>query len=150
MKPHTLWKHPRPYSYQWHFWVSLAGSYRHGWEGFNGISQWPFFDPVTLTYELDPDILPLDHYAKIQVCISVLSIVRVRRTDTQIERRCQNYYPRHVRDVGCNKNSTLWSVPHLIDSILKDTWYTCSQILVKFVNTQRIKNLNDTFLTMGP
>ena len=34
--------------------------------------------------------------------------------------------------------------------VVKDTWYTWSQIEVKFVNTQHIKNLNDTFLTKGP
>ncbi len=60
-----------------------------------------FFDLVTLTFDLfdlDLDILPLDLYAKIQVCMSVRSAVRVRHTD----RRCQNYYTRHVTDVGCN------------------------------------------------
>ncbi len=32
---------------------------------------------MTLTYELDLDILPLDLHAKIQVCMSVRSAVRV-------------------------------------------------------------------------
>ncbi len=61
---------------------------------------------MTLTYELDLDIFPLDIHAKIQVCMSVRSAVRVRRTDgqtdTQTHRQCQNYYTPHVRDVGCN------------------------------------------------
>ncbi len=41
---------------------------------------------MTLTYELDLDILPLDLHAKIQVCMSVRSAVRVvthGHTDTQ-------------------------------------------------------------------
>ncbi len=45
---------------------------------------------MTLTYELDLDILPLDLDAKIQVRTSVRSAVRVvtdRRTDT----RCQTF-----------------------------------------------------------
>ncbi len=37
--------------------------------------------PMTLTYKLDLDILPLDLHAKIQVRLSVRSAVRVRRTD---------------------------------------------------------------------
>ncbi len=58
--------------------------------------------PMTLTYELDLDILPLDVHAKIQVCMSVRSAVRVRRKDghthTQTHRQCQNYYTRHVSE----------------------------------------------------
>ena len=38
--------------------------------------------PMTLTCQLDLDILPLDIHAKIQVCLSVCSAVRVRQTDT--------------------------------------------------------------------
>ena len=53
--------------------------------------------PMTLTYELDLDIFPLDLHAKIQVCMSIHSAGIARRTDT----RCQNYYTHHVRDVGC-------------------------------------------------
>ncbi len=41
-----------------------------------------FFDMVTLTFQLDLDILPLD--LKIQVCISVCSAVRARHTDRTI------------------------------------------------------------------
>ncbi len=33
---------------------------------------------------------------------------------------------------------------------IKDTRYTWSQILGKFLNTHRIKNLNDSFLNKGP
>ncbi len=64
--------------------------------------------PMTLTYEIDLAILPLDLHAKIQVCTSVRSAVKVvtdRRTDT----RCQNYYIRHVTDVGCIKSEfVIW------------------------------------------
>ncbi len=38
--------------------------------------------PMTLTYLLDVDILPLDLHAKIQVCMSVRSPRRVRRMHT--------------------------------------------------------------------
>ncbi len=52
------------------------------------------FWPMTLIYELD--ILPLDLHAKIQVCMSVCYVRRVRRThrrtDTQTDTQCQNYY----------------------------------------------------------
>ncbi len=40
------------------------------------------FDLLTLTYELDLDILPLDLHAKIQVCMSVRSVGIATRTDT--------------------------------------------------------------------
>ncbi len=38
---------------------------------------------MTLTYELDLDILPLDLHAKIEVHMSVCLAGRVRRTHTQ-------------------------------------------------------------------
>ncbi len=60
--------------------------------------------PMTLTYKLDLDILPLDLHAKFQVRMSVRLAVRVvtdTQTDTHTHRRCQNYYTRHVTDVGC-------------------------------------------------
>ena len=46
---------------------------------------------------------------------------------------------------------TLAARGHLkwLQSYLKDTWYTLCQILVEFVNTQRIKNLNDIFFDRG-
>ncbi len=56
---------------------------------------------MTLTYELDLDILPLNLHAKIQVGMIVRSAVRVRRTYTHTEGRCQNYYTRRVADAGC-------------------------------------------------
>ena len=40
--------------------------------------------------------------------MSVCLAGRVRRTHTQTEGRCQNYYTRHVRDMGCNNR--LWSL----------------------------------------
>ena len=65
--------------------------------------------PMTLTYKLDLDNLPLDLHAKIQVCMYVCSVGRVRWTDrhTHTHRRCQNYYIHHVRDVGCNNRALL-------------------------------------------
>ncbi len=56
---------------------------------------------MTLTFELDLDILPLDLHTKNQVCMSVRSTVRVvththTARVTETHRRCQNYYTRHV------------------------------------------------------
>ncbi len=48
------------------------------------LTLWPW--PMTLTYKLNLDILPLDLYTKIQVCMSVRLVVRVvphTYTDTQ-------------------------------------------------------------------
>ena len=53
---------------------------------------------MTLAYQLDLDILPLDLHAKIQVPTSVES--GNTHIDTHIETRCQNYYARHVRDMS--------------------------------------------------
>ena len=49
---------------------------------------WPHdldLGPMTLTYELDLDILPLDLNAKIQVRMSVCSEVILRRTHTHTQ-----------------------------------------------------------------
>ncbi len=43
--------------------------------------------PMTLTYKLDLDLLPLDLPAKIQVCMSVHSTVTVRRADGRTDRQ---------------------------------------------------------------
>ena len=69
---------------------------RHPWNIFwpGDLDLWP----MTLTYELDLDILPLDLHTKDQVWMFVRSTVRVftdRQTDRQTHRRCQNYYTRH-------------------------------------------------------
>ena len=53
--------------------------------------------PMTLTYKLDLDILPLDLHTE---CLSVWPWETHRDT----HRRCQNYYTRHVTD-GCKKAS---------------------------------------------
>ncbi len=42
---------------------------------------------MTLTFELDLDILPLYLHAKIQVCMSVRLAGRVRRTDGHTHRQ---------------------------------------------------------------
>ncbi len=57
---------------------------------------------MALTHKIDLDTIPLDIHAKIQVCMSVHSAVRVRQTDTHTHthRQRQNYYTRRVRDVG--------------------------------------------------
>ncbi len=65
--------------------------------------------PMTLTFELDLDMLRADPHAKIQVCMSVHSAGIVRRTDTQTHTHTHT----HTHDVktitpsadaGCNKD----------------------------------------------
>ena len=58
---------------------------------------------MTLTFELDLDILPLDLYTKIQVRMFVRSSVRARHTHTHTHRhtdRAKTITP--VADAGCN------------------------------------------------
>ncbi len=59
--------------------------------------------PMTMTYKLDLNILPLDHHAKNQVCLSVRSPTKVV-TDSHTHTQCQNYYTRHATDAGCNND----------------------------------------------
>ena len=54
-------------------------------------------------------------------------------------------YNRALEMVRKNPYSSIIARFYIFHLYLKDTWYTWSQILVKC-----IKNLNDTFLTMGP
>ena len=80
-KTHPLWVHPTSYSSisSLHQSISALKETMHlntHWERFLAWWPWP------LTYELDLDILPFDLNAKIQVCMSVRSAVRVRQTHT--------------------------------------------------------------------
>ena len=62
-----------------------------------------FFDLVTLTFELDLDILPLDLHAKIQVRMSVHSAVRVvthRQDDVKTTVSQLNFAARKFRRFG--------------------------------------------------
>ncbi len=61
---------------------------------------------MTLTYEIDTDILPPDVHAKIQVRMSVPSAEIVRRTDTQTHTWCQNDNTHQVKDMGYKGNIT--------------------------------------------
>ncbi len=76
-KTHTLWKHPTSCSHQFLLWQvqgsqkSMKRPNERFWP--NDLDLWP----MTLTYKLDLDILPLDLHAEIQVRISVRSAVRV-------------------------------------------------------------------------
>ncbi len=58
---------------------------------------------MTLTPELDLDILPLDLHDTFQFRMSVHSVSRVV-THTHGHTRCQNYYTRHVTDVSQTGN----------------------------------------------
>ena len=61
---------------------------------------------MTLTFELDLDILPLDLHAKIQVCMSVCLVRRVV-THTHTDRQTHNVETiTPVADAGC-KNDCL-------------------------------------------
>ena len=79
---------------------------------------------ITLTYELELDILLLDLHTKIHVRMSVRSAVRVV-TDTHTDRRYQNYYTRHVTDVGCNFDN--YSMLANIDLTIAEwkSWVNC-------------------------
>ncbi len=55
---------------------------------------------MKLIYKLDLDLLPLELNAKIQVWMSIYLDERVRPTDTQTDKQCQNNYTRHIREVG--------------------------------------------------
>ncbi len=89
------------------FFFGRSKALRSQWNGPMNV-LWPHdldLWPMTLTYKLDLDILPLDLHAEIQVCMSVRSAMRVvthTHTDRHTDTRCQNYYTHHVRDVGCN------------------------------------------------
>ncbi len=56
---------------------------------------------MTLTYKLGLDILLLDLYTEIQVCMSIRLVVRVV-TDTHTD--TENNYTRHGTDMGCNED----------------------------------------------
>ena len=56
-----------------------------------GLDLWP----MTLTYQIDLDILPLDLHAKIQVCMFVRSAVIARQTHTHTYRETDT----HTHDV---------------------------------------------------
>ncbi len=121
-KTHTLWKHPTSYSYQSLFlsfffgrWSyssvsSLAGEVTRLSE-VNGdvpltiyLTSWPW----PLTYDID--LLTWPRYASTwPPCQNSSMYVRPSgewdgrtHTDRHTQRRCQNYYTHHVRDVGCN------------------------------------------------
>ena len=57
---------------------------------------------MTLTFELNLDVFQLDIHAKIP-SLHVHPFGWDCETDIQTDTQCQNYYTRHVRDVGCNK-----------------------------------------------
>ncbi len=64
---------------------------------------------MTLTFELDLDILPLDLHIEIQVFMSVCLAVRVvtdTHTDTQTMSKLL-HPTRHIRDVGCKNHPTV-------------------------------------------
>ena len=117
-KPHLLWKHPMSYS-----WVSsLAGPYTRFSE-VNGTFQWTFLTswPWPLTYDLPIQLWP--RYSSTWPTCQNSSLYVCpfghesgnTQTDTYTNRRCQNYYTQHVRNVGRNKIITVawWA-----------TWYS--------------------------
>ena len=62
---------------------------------------------MTLTFELDLDIIPLDLQAKIQVCLSVRSAMSARQTDRQTDTQnddAETITP--VADTGCKNQQT--------------------------------------------
>ncbi len=69
---------------------------------------------MTLTFELDLDILPLYLHAKIQVCMSVRFAKRVRQTDGHTHRQTDNVKTitpdlseTGVKTIGTNTDKTI-------------------------------------------
>ena len=65
------------------------------------LTLWPW--PLTLTYQLDLDIIPFDIQAKNQDCMSVRSAVRV----VTERHKMSKLFHLSLRDVGCNNASVL-------------------------------------------
>ena len=55
---------------------------------------------MTLTYELDLDILLPDFHIKV---LPGRESETDRQAHCDTHRQCQNYYTHHVRDVGCKE-----------------------------------------------
>ncbi len=95
---------PHPTLQPYHsYMVSNVFSFIYYWQPWKNLF-WPRdldLWPMTLTFEFNLDILPLDLHAKIQVCMSVRFAMRVV-TDGQTHTQCQNYYIWHITDMGCN------------------------------------------------
>ncbi len=97
-KMHTHWKHPTSYSLQLYYWlrvnfprdIPLIYLLKRFWPRY--LDPWP----MTLTYELDLDILSPDLHAEIQIRMSVCLAVRVV-TDMQTDIRTQATYDLHGR-----------------------------------------------------
>ncbi len=61
---------------------------------------------MTLIYELDLDILPLDLHAEIQVCMSVCYVRRVGRTHRRTDTQTHTHNAKTITpsaDAGCKK-----------------------------------------------
>ncbi len=77
--------------------------------------------PMTLIYDFDLDILPLDQHAKIKVCMSVRSVVRVvthRQTDKQTDN------VKTITPIMCNKYLDLAMLLHLANHTAHESWPT--------------------------
>ncbi len=91
-KTHMLWKHPASYS-----WVpSLAGlSGQWSQKSMERPNElWPW--PMNLTY-ISFHLTSMPKFKSVCCPFGWDS-----ETDRQTDKRCQNYYTHHVRDVGCN------------------------------------------------
>ena len=72
---------------------------------------------MTLTYELDLDILPLDLHAKIQVCTSVRLGFIARRTDGHTDTQTQDVKtitPDTSETWGVKKTAYALKTPHVV------------------------------------
>ncbi len=99
MKPHPLWKHPTSYSYQLYscflLWQTLKSQWNIPMHIFlpRDLDLWPW--PTNLTYISF-------HLTSMPKVKSIHLSVRLGQWDGQTHTLCQNYYPSHVKDVGCN------------------------------------------------
>ncbi len=85
------------------------------WPG--GLDFWP----MTLTYIRDLDILPLDLLPRFK---GVHPSVWPGKWDTH--RQCQNYYTKHVRNLGCNVRQCLHLLPLPSNDIFIQVMLICA------------------------
>ena len=91
MKQHTIWVNPIVFLNR--FLARYFETLQSSWWQVIGIPIrnvfWPGdFDlwPMTLTFKVDLDVLPLDLHAKTQVCLYVSPAVRMRQTDRHTDK----------------------------------------------------------------
>ncbi len=92
---------------------------------------------MTLTFELDLDILPLDLHTEIQVCMSIRLAVRVRRTHRHTDRHTHTQTMSKL--LHPTRHSVTWGVIRIPDIHEAKNFIT-----------RCVKNLRDNLLSNSP